>query len=292
MRLLRAGILPICLMSVTSGLSAQELRLQVPQTIAAGSAFQLVTSGGGPKATLLISGPGGALSRSVQPGETVSINGADLYNAGVYVAVLAQGSSSAFGTFTILPARQPQSISFLARPSRLPVGLHDGINGSAYIFDAYHNLITTPMPVSFDLSTATATAQSRTVTSREGVAWTAMDSATRQGSARFVAHVGDVLSTHVVDQVPGDPCGLNMTAHPDGKRVVLETAPVKDCSGNPVPDGTVVTFTESYGGEQSTVDAPLKQGIARAEMPSVPGARISVASGVVAGNEIRWDGAR
>lgn len=289
MRLPGAGML---LLGFTSVLSAQDLHLQVPQTVAAGSTFQVATSGGGAKATLLISGPGGALSRSVQPGETISISGADLYNAGVYVAVLAQGSATAAGTFTMLPARQPQTISFLARPSRLPVGLHDGISGSAYIFDAYHNLITTPMPVSFDLSTGSATAQSRTVNSREGVAWTAMDSASRQGSARFVARVGDVSSTHIVDQVPGDPCGLSMTAHPDGKHVLLETAPVKDCGGNPIPDGTIVTFTESYGGVQSTVDAPLKQGIARAEMPSVAGARISVASGVVAGNEIRWDGGR
>jgi hypothetical protein len=68
----------------------------------------------------------------------------------------------------------------------------------------------------------------------------------------------------------------------------VQTDPVRDCSGNVVPDGTIVTFTETYNGGESTVDAPLKQGVARAEMPAYNGAKISVATGVVLGNEIRW----
>jgi hypothetical protein len=55
-----------------------------------------------------------------------------------------------------------------------------------------------------------------------------------------------------------------------------------------VPDGTIVTFTENYGGTQSTADVPLKQGIAQVELPAHPGATITVASGVVLGNEIHW----
>ena len=37
-----------------------------------------------------------------------------------------------------------------------------------------------------------------------------------------------------------------------------------------------------------TVDVPVKRGVARTEMPAYPGATISVATGVVMGNEIRW----
>jgi len=55
-----------------------------------------------------------------------------------------------------------------------------------------------------------------------------------------------------------------------------------------VPDGTIVTFTETYGDMQSTVDVPLKRDIASVEMPSHNGATISVASGVILGNQIRW----
>ena len=63
---------------------------------------------------------------------------------------------------------------------------------------------------------------------------------------------------------------------------------MRDCSGNAVPDGTIVTFTEMYDGGEATVDVPLKRGVARTEMPAYSGATISVATGVVLGNEIRW----
>jgi len=178
-------------------------------------------------------------------------------------------------------------VSFLAKPSRLPVGLHNGITGAAYVFDAYHNLIVTPMPVSFELSTPSGVVQ-RTVESNKGVAWTALDSTEHQGIDRFVAHIGDVSTTRIVGQVPGDPCGLKMSARQDGQRLDLATEPVRDCKGNAVPDGTIVTFTETFRGGLSTVDVPIKRGVAEVQMPIVNGATISVASGVVMGNQIGW----
>jgi hypothetical protein len=80
-----------------------------------------------------------------------------------------------------------------------------------------------------------------------------------------------------------------MNVRPLGQRLALETEPVRDCSGNPVPDGTIVTFTEAYSGGEATVDVPLKRGVAKTEMPAYDGATISVATGVVMGNEIRWE---
>jgi len=115
-----------------------------------------------------------------------------------------------------------------------------------------------------------------------------MNSSPKEGAAQFVAKAGDISSTRVIQQVPGDPCSLKMTAQPDGGKIALATAPILDCSGNAVPDGTVVTFTESYNGEQTTVDVPIRKDIAQAEVPAHQGARITVATGVVLGNEIRW----
>ena len=113
-----------------------------------------------------------------------------------------------------------------------------------------------------------------------------------EGFAKFEAQVAGVSSTRVVEQVPGTPCGLTMSARPAGNKIELQTNPLRDCSGNTlpaVPDGTVVTFyTENYGGTHSTVDVPLKQGIAQVDLPAHPGATITVASGVVLGNEIHW----
>ncbi len=276
-------------LSIASMAQAQNGNLNLPSKVVAGSAFSIPTSGSGP-GTLYIVGPGQALRRDVQLGQPVSFAPGVLYDAGEYVAVLIAGSATSSGTFSVTPAPQPETLSFLARPSRLPVGLHDGISGAAYVFDKYHNLITTPMPVSFDLSNPNSATQTQTVTTRDGVAWTRMNSASKEGEAKFIARADGVSTTRVIDEVPGDPCGLTMSAKPDGKKVALQTAPVRDCAGNPVPDGTIVTFTENYHGMQSTVDVPLKKGIASVEMPAWSGATISVASGVVAGNEIHWEG--
>jgi len=280
---------------VLSGLAAATLslaaahgaNLNLPKSIEAGSAFSIPSAGSG-KGTVYIVGPGEALKREIQLGETTTFDAGSLYNAGHYVVVISGGASADTGSFDVVPASQPANLSFFAKPSRLPVGLQNGITGAVYTFDAYQNLITAPTPVSFELSNPTGATQKRTVTTRGGAAWTEMDSSPQQGVDKFVARAGTITSTRVIGQVPGDPCGISMTARPSGKQIELETAPVRDCSGNAVPDGTIVTFTENYDGAQSTVDVPLKRGIAKVELPAHSGARISVASGVVMGNEIRW----
>lgn len=263
--------------------------LTVPATVAAGDAFSIQTGGSG-KGALYIVGLGQVMKRDVQLGDAVSIAAGVLHNAGQYLVILTGNGPAETHALTVAPAAQPAGLTFLAKPSRLPVGLHGGITGAVYVFDAYKNLITAPLPVNLQLSSPAEPAQTRTVITHDGAAWTEMDSTAHQGSDKFVAHVGDVSSTRIVGQVPGDPCGLQMTASPAGRRdVKLATAPVRDCSGNAVPDGTIVTFTEAYGNAQSTVDVPIKRGIAAVEMPAHPGAVISVASGVVMGNQIRWE---
>jgi hypothetical protein len=72
--------------------------------------------------------------------------------------------------------------------------------------------------------------------------------------------------------------------------VVIETDPVRDCSGNPVPDGTIVSFIQTDRSGRSTVDSRIKKGIARAELPVSDNATITVAAGVVLGNELHVGG--
>jgi len=267
---------------------AQSPSISAPKSIQAGDAFTVQTTGSG-KAALFIIGPGQVLKRDVQLGEAASFAAGSLYNAGRYLVVLTMESSTESDFLDVLPASKPAELSFLAKPSRLPVGLHEGITGAVYVFDAYRNLIVVPTPVLFELSPPSGTAQKRTVETHDGAAWTGMDSTAQQGADRFLARVGDVSSTRVVAQVPGDPCGLKMSARQLGQQLELATDPVRDCNGNAVPDGTIVTFTENYRGGQSTVDVPLKRGIAAVEMPVHSGATISVASGVVMGNQIGWE---
>jgi hypothetical protein len=107
-----------------------------------------------------------------------------------------------------------------------------------------------------------------------------------------VALMGDVSARRVVQQVASDPCNLRMTAQPTVKGILVQTAPVSDCTGNTVPDGTIVSFTALSSLGKTTVDAPIKRGVAKAELPLSGNAVISVASGVVMGNDIRWGGGR
>jgi hypothetical protein len=158
--------------------------------------------------------------------------------------------------------------------------------------DAYRNLVLTPTPVKFELNVEGAAPIVRTVNSRDGLAWTRMDSSHRAGNAQFTASAGEAAVKRVVQQTASDPCNLRIHAQPAAKGVLIETELVRDCAGNAVPDGTIVTFTSLDPNGRSTVDARVKQGIARAMLPAAPGASISAASGVVMGNEIRWGGGR
>ena len=274
----------------TPCLIAQDEALQAPKSVAAGDGFAIQTTGTG-KAALYIVGPSQVLKCDVERGQSISFAPGTLHNAGHYLVILKTDSSSDTSEMDVLPASSPSELSFLARPSRLPVGLHDGITGAVYVFDAYKNLIAAPESVSFELSNPSGVTQTHVVQTHNGAALTAMDSTQQQGADKFTARVGDVTSTRIVGQVPGDPCGIKMSTKPSpsGQQIELETEPLRDCSGNAVPDGTIVTFTETYAGAQTTADVPLKRGIAQVAMPAHNGAMLSAASGVVLGNQIHWE---
>ncbi len=275
------------ILTVAQSAQAQDQTLSVPKSIEAGSAFSIQNAGSG-EATLYIVGPDQVLKRTVQLGTPTYFPAGSVCNAGHYIVILSQSSGTNTGSFDVTPVNAPATLSFLAKPSRLPVSLHGGITGAAYVFDVYHNLITAPASVSFELSSPSGAVQKQVVNTRAGAAWTEMDSTSQQGSSKFVAQDGDVSSTSIIRQVPGDPCDLKVSAQPSGQDLDLQTAPVRDCSGNAVPDGTIVTFTETYPGGQSTVDVPLKRDIAEVKMRAHDGATFTVASGVILGNQIRW----
>src|ERR1700733_7357108 len=149
---------------------AQSASMNVPKQVEAGSTFSIQTTGSG-KAVLYIVGFGQVLRQDVQLGEAASFASGVLHNAGHYLVVLAGESSTDNGTFDVIPASQVANLSFLAKPSRLTVDLHNGISGAVDVFDSYQNLITTPMPVSFQLSGNSGVTQTRTVTTSDGRAW-------------------------------------------------------------------------------------------------------------------------
>jgi hypothetical protein len=287
---MRNGIFRLALLMTTLAPAAfaQGGELRVPASVAARTEFSISTSGSG-KATFYLIGPGHVRKQQVEQGEEVRISTEDTLSAGRYVAILcAENCRSA--SFYVTPSR-PSGLSFLAHPSRVPVRAANAISGVAFVFDAGHNLILTPTPISFNLTTAGSGQFSRSVTTRNGVAWFRTNSGSAAGSAQLTASTGDVSVHRVVRQVAAEACNLRVKASRTKTGVMLETDPVRDCSGNPVPDGTIVTFTRTDNDEKSSVDAPIKQGVARAIMTSTRGT-VSVASGVVMGNPIRLSDAK
>jgi hypothetical protein len=282
----RAGL--IFIMLVTFGI-AQPVGVKAPTSARVGSPFSIETSGVG-KATLYIVGPAGVAKREVQLGEPVSVTPDELHNAGHYLILLAGSGATQSASFDLLPSQKTATVSFLAKPSRLPVNLSNGLSGVVYVFDTFGNLVLEPQKVSFELLESDGKKETRTSTTNYGVGWVRMNSAPKAGAASLMAIVDGIDAKRVVQQVAGDPCSLRMSAKRDGKNVLLVTDPVRDCAGNPVPDGTVVTFTEVYGAREATVDVPLKRGVAQTALPSEAEAKLSVAAGVVMGNEIHWNG--
>jgi hypothetical protein len=231
---------------------------------------------------LYVVGPGTAIKRKVQLGGNVQLTADDLQNAGRYVVAL-DGNSTTFYV-TAAPVR---SIAFLARPSRVPADTPNVITGTAFLFDRYQNLVLQPQPVKFELEVNGQTV-TRTEMSKDGVAYTKLNSSKKEGPAQFVATSGNASVRRVVQEVASDPCNIRMTAQRDQRGILVRTDPIRDCAGNPVPDGTIVTFTSTDSRGKSTVDARIKRGIAQAQLPASQDATISVASGVVVGNEIKW----
>jgi hypothetical protein len=161
------------------------------------------------------------------------------------------------------------------------------ISGVALPFDEFHNLVLAPVAVDFQLTAKGAAPVSHQVSTQGGVAWFHTSAGKTAGALQIAASIGDVSARRVVQQVASDPCSLHIKGQRTAKGIVVETEPVRDCAGNPVPDGTVVTFTARVGQETDTVDAPIKQGIARAQMTARGPVVISAASGVVMGNDLR-----
>jgi len=259
--------------------------LQLPERIVAGQEFSVQSSGSG-SATFYLFGPTTAVKRSVRLGTPIKIEGGEVPAAGRYTLVLGHDSA----TFFVAPGAIA-NMAFLARPSRVPAAKTDVVSGTAFVLDRNQNLVLSPQTVTFSLAVPGAPDVRRSATSRDGVAWTRLDSSKRAGAAQFVVSSGDASVHRVVQEVASEPCNIRMHAQ-RGERgtILVQTDPIRDCAGNPVPDGTIVTFTSVDRSGRNTVDARIKRGTAQAELPASDQANISVAAGVVVGNEIRWGG--
>jgi hypothetical protein len=266
---------------------AQTGALRVPASVEAGGQATIPTEGSG-KGTFYLLGPSESIKQDITLGKEIQLNPDQLRSSGRYVAVVCDNSCQS-GVFFVAPAKTG-ILSLLVHPSRVPIGQPDAISAVVFPFDKFNNLVLEPVAVDFHMSLNNTEMMSRSMQTQHGVAWLRTASTGHAGAVQVVAQSGDVYARRVVQQVAAEACNLRLKLESSPKGIVAETETVRDCSGNPLPDGTIVTFKETGPKGMSTVDAPVKQGIARAQMDATGGAVISVASGVVMGNEVRVGG--
>lgn len=269
----------LCLLGVCA---AQDIR--VPNSAVAGEEASISTTGNG-KATLYLFGPGITRKADVDLGEEIRLKSNDLHGAGEYFAVICSGECHSASFY--VAAAKPLSLTFLLHPSRVPVTQSDAVSGVAIPFDQYRNLVLAPETVNFQMTSGSASLFSRPVRTKDGIAWFRTSSGKSAGAVQVLASLNDLSARRALQQVASDPCNLRITGQRTSSGIMVQTEPVHDCTGNPVPDGTIVTFTATAGNEKSTVDAPIKQDVARAQIVASGPAVISAASGVVMGNELR-----
>jgi hypothetical protein len=277
------GFLLVCMLACR----ANAAELHAPAVVEAGQAFSIHVEGAG-HATFYLIGPDHVVKRTVNLGSDLQIQPGEVQAAGHYRLILCDQSCTS--TSFEVKAAQPAHLSFFLHPSRVPVSSRDSIEATAFVFDPYFNLVLTPAVVDFRVTPASGAAFSRQAAARNGVTWMRMDSTPREGPVKVTAVLGKVEEARVVQQVAAEACGLHVKAAETGNIAILETDPVRDCSGNALPDGTIVSFTKTDREGRSTVDVPIKKSVAKAQFSMSGPAQISVACGVVLGNEVALNG--
>jgi hypothetical protein len=257
---------------------------QVPAAVSAGDEADISTAGSG-KATFYFIGPGVSRKSEVNLGESIHLQVQDTRTAGDYLAIVCSSACRSAGFY--VSAAKPASLTFLVHPSRVPVAQSDAVSGVALPFDQFHNLVLRPLTVNFQLTAGTASLLSRQVPTQNGASWFRALSGKSAGVLLITAAIDDLSARRAVQQVASDPCNLRITGQRTKAGITVQTEPVRDCAGNSVSDGTIVTFTATSANGKSSVDAPIKHGIAQAQMLASGAASISAASGVVMGNEVR-----
>ena len=283
-RLVRNLFFVICLVLPAF---SQRAAIHAPSSVTAGNPLTITTAGSG-SATLYLLGPSHVHKQSIKLGHDVEISGQDLAVSGTYQAVTCDSEGCINTAFQVLPVK-PVRLTFLLHPSRVPVSTPNAVNATALVSDRYHNTVLAPAKVDFHLSLGEESS-TRSVQTVRGIAWFEMGSRPKQGALQIVASVDDTAEPRVIQQVASEACGLRISAAPAGRLVKLQTDPIRDCAGNPLPDGTIVSFTKTDAAGKSTVDTPIKKDKATAQFELSGPAQISVACGVVVGNELTLGG--
>ena len=175
-----------------------------------------------------------------------------------------------------------------ANPQSAPADGKTAITIVATIFDAYGNPVPDGIPVSFEASGGSLSANTA-LTSR-GLATVTLTSS-QAGAVTVTAKSGDKTASITVQFTPV-VSSITLTANPqsapaDGKTAVTITASILDGSGQPIPDGVEVTFSTTLGILSSTT-ATTSNGLASVTLTSTTSgiAQVSASAGNITSNTV------
>jgi hypothetical protein len=280
----------LCFLAFAFASMAFAAELRPPDKVFAGANFAIHSSGSG-QATFYLIGPAQVSKRKIDLGSDIAVHGAEVEKAGRYTAIVCASDQCDSANFDVRPD-QASRVSLLVHPSRVRVASPNAISAVAFVFDKFRNMLFSPQTLEFSVIPPDGKEISTTRPTENGISWIRLTSATKEGPAKIGVKVGNTEEVRVVRQVASEACNLRISANWVDRKLWVQTDPVRDCSGNAVSDGTIVSFTKVDSSGKTTVDAPIKRGIAKVQMPVQGGVRISVASGVVTGNEIPFAGGR
>lgn len=147
----------------------------------------------------------------------------------------------------IIPGAARYIQQILANSPSIYLGQTDSVH--ALITDSLHNPVVAGVQVSFSTNLGTVNPPIPQ-TGDDGRAWTLFTPGTQAGQANIRAQLGGVVDSIAITVISGQPNTIQLTAIPTSIQVQgtggISTsqlrANVNDANGNPVPDGTLVTF--------------------------------------------------
>lgn len=193
----------------------------------------------------------------------------------VTLVALAGGIESNSVGLALMAGGGLERIAVSVEPARVVAGSGARFRVRARLLDAAGLAVSDPLPVDFTFGGRTVT-----VASAAGSAETEFTALEREGTPIVRAEsAGRSMTVSVAHTVGDSPAGIQLTASSasvaTGQDAALR-ASVRDAQGEPVPDGTVVTF--ALGTVQAS--ASTVGGVAQAALaaPAVPGTYTAVAA--------------
>ncbi len=166
--------------------------------------------------------------------------------AGIATVTAAAGAAQGAVAVAFLPG-PPASVQLTANPIQIPVGGHTSTL-TALARDQYGNPVADGTLVSF--STTKGSIAPTPVATVDGIAHSTLTSGTQAGVAVVAAQAGTASTSTNLVFAPGPPAAISLAATPPSIPVGGQAglvASVADAFGNPVANGTPVTFSTSLG---------------------------------------------